>query len=115
MVFISSFASRPRIPFYPRTGYWAIGPALSNANSIYGIIWPPQKLYVVGVDNQRESGVRIMLVSPKRITIEKSMRLGFSETSNEAEYEALLIGVAMVKKLGGKAVDIFSNSRLVID
>ena len=48
------------------------------------------------------------------ITIEKYLKLGFSATNNEAEYEALLTGVAMVKKLGGKAVKIFSNLRLVI-
>ena len=48
------------------------------------------------------------------ITIEKYLKLGFSATNNEAEYEALLNGVAMVKKLGGKAVEIFSDLRLVI-
>ena len=37
----------------------------------------------------------LVLISPKRITIEKSLRLGFSATSNEIEYEALLIGMAM--------------------
>ena len=48
------------------------------------------------------------------ITIEKYLKLGFSATNNEAEYEALLTGVAMVKKLGGKVVKIFSDLRLVI-
>ncbi|XP_075645628.1 uncharacterized protein LOC142616721 [Castanea sativa] len=40
--------------------------------------------------------------------------LGFSTTNNEAEYEALLVGMAMVQKMEGKAVDVFSNSRLVM-
>ena len=53
-------------------------------------------------------------MSPDRITIEKSLRLGFSATNNEAEYEALLVGIAMIKKMGGKAVEVFSNSRLVV-
>ena len=74
----------------------------------------PWKLYVGGVANQKGFGVEIMIVSPDRITIEKSLRLGLSATNNEAEYEALLIGVAMVSKLGGKAVELFSDSRLVI-
>ena len=34
-----------------------------------------------------------MLISPKRITIKKSLSLSFSTTNNEAEYEALLTGV----------------------
>ena len=32
-----------------------------------------------------------MIMSPKEITIEKSLRLGLLATNNEAEYEALLI------------------------
>ena len=38
----------------------------------------------------------LVLVSPKKITIEKSLRLGFSATNNEAEYETLLIRMAMI-------------------
>ena len=38
----------------------------------------------------------LVLVSPKKITIEKSLRLGFSATNNEAEYKVLLIGMVMV-------------------
>lgn len=46
------------------------------------LIW---KLYVDGAANQKESGIRIVLVSPERITIEKSLRLSFSATNNETE------------------------------
>ena len=56
----------------------------------------------------------LVLVSPENITIEKSFRLGFSATNNEAEYEVLLVGMTMVQKIGRKAVEIFSNSRLVV-
>ena len=56
----------------------------------------------------------LVLVSPEKITIETSLRLGFSATNNEAEYEALLMGMVMVQKMGGKIVEIFSDSRLVM-
>ena len=42
------------------------------------------------------------------------MRLGFPAKNNEAEYEALLAGMAMVKRLGGEAIEIFLDSRLVV-
>ena len=74
----------------------------------------PWKVYVGGAANQRGSGVGLVLISPKKITIEKSLRLGFSATNNEAEYEVLLIGMAMVQKMGGKTVEMFSDSRLVV-
>ena len=35
--------------------------------------------------------------------------------NNEAEYEALLMGMAMTQRMGGKSVKVFSDSRLVID
>ena len=38
----------------------------------------------------------LVLVSPEKITIERSLRLGFSATNNEAEYEALLMEMVMV-------------------
>ena len=72
------------------------------------------KVYIDGVANHRRSRVGLVLISPERITIEKSLRLSFSATNNETKYEALLVGMAMVQKMGGKAIEIFSNSRLVV-
>ena len=56
----------------------------------------------------------LVLISSEKLTIEKSLRLGFSATNNESEYEALLEGMSMVQKVGGKAIKMFLNSRLVI-
>ena len=56
----------------------------------------------------------LVLVSPEKIIIEKSLRLRFSTTNNEVEYEALLVGMTIVQRMGGKAVEIFSDSRLVV-
>ena len=72
------------------------------------------KMYVDGVTNQRRFGVGLVLVSSEKTTIEKSLRLGFSATNNEAEYEALLQGMAIVQKMEGNAVKMFSDSRLVV-
>ena len=72
------------------------------------------KLYVDGATNQKESRVGLVVMSPDKITIEKSLRLGFSATNNEANYEALLVGMAMIQKMGGKPVEVFLNSRLVV-
>ena len=55
-----------------------------------------------------------MLISPEKINVEKSLRLDFSATYNEAEYEVLLMGMAMVQRMGGKSVKVFSDSRLVV-
>ena len=74
----------------------------------------PWKVYMDGVANQRGSMVGLVLVSPEKITIEKSLRLGFLAKNNEAEYEALLTEMVIVQKMSGKIVEMFSNSRLVV-
>ena len=56
----------------------------------------------------------LVLVSPEKITIKKSLRLDFSAINNEAKYKALLMGMAMVQRIGRKAVEIFSDLRLVL-
>ena len=71
-------------------------------------------MHVDGVANQKGSRVGIVLISPEKITIEKSLKLGFSATNNEAEYEALLMGMTIVQKMGWKVIKIFSDSRLVV-
>ena len=57
---------------------------------------PTWEVYVDGASNQKGSGVGLVLMSPKKVVIEKSLRLDFSATNNKAEYEALLEGMAIV-------------------
>ena len=73
-----------------------------------------RKVYVDGAANQKGSGVGLVLISPEKLVVEKSLRLGFSATNNEAEYEALLEGMSMVQRMGGKLATMFSNLRLVV-
>ena len=75
----------------------------------------PWKVHVDGAANQRGSRVGIVIISPEKIIIEKFLKLGFSATNNEAKYEALLVGMTMVQRMGGKAVKMFSDSRLIVD
>ena len=68
-----------------------------------------QEVFTDGAANQKGSGVGIGLISPERITMEKFLRLEFLAINNEVEYEALLAGMAMVSKLGGKVIEVFSD------
>ena len=80
---VAEFAECPK---EVEMGSEALVERLVSVASIQGP--PPWELYVDGVANQRGSGVGLILVSPEKITIEKSLRLNFSITNNEAEYEA---------------------------
>ena len=72
------------------------------------------KVYVDGAANQKGSKVGLVLISPEKIIIEKSLRLRFSTINNKTEYESLLQGMVMIQKMGGKAVEVFSDSRSVV-
>ena len=54
------------------------------------------------------------MISQDGITLEKSLRLGFLATNNEAKNEALLAGLTAVQKLGGKTLKAYYDSRLVV-
>ena len=79
--------------------------------SQYGL--PTWEIYVDEASNQKGSEIGLVLISPERISVEKSLRLDFLATNNEAEYEALLMGMAMVQRMGEKSVKVFSDSKLV--
>ena len=54
------------------------------------------EVYVDRASNQKGLGIGLVLISPEKVIIEKSLRLDFPATNNEAEYEVLLMGIAMV-------------------
>ena len=57
------------------------------------------QVYVDVASNARGAGVGIVLVSPKGIRLEHSLRLSYMASNNEAEYEALIVGLRAVKEL----------------
>ena len=45
---------------------------------------PAWEVYVNGASNHKGSGIRLVLIFPKKVIVEKSLRLDFSATNNEA-------------------------------
>lgn len=60
------------------------------------------------------AGVGIVLISPEGVKVEHSFKLGFRASNNEAEYEALIVGLRAVLSLGATNLEVYSNSRLVV-
>ena len=75
---------------------------------------PTWEVYVDRSLNQKGSRIGLVLMFPEKVIIETSLRLDFSAANNEAKYEALLVGMAMVQRMGGKSIKLFSDSRLVV-
>lgn len=81
-----------------------VGPSVLVLSAPSPATW---EVYIDGAANQKGSGVRIVLVSPEKLVVEKSLRLGFPITNNEAKCEALLAEMSMVGRLGREVVEVF--------
>ena len=53
-------------------------------------------MYVDSASNTRESGIEVVMISPKGVQLEKSLRLGFRASNNDTEYEALIFDLKAV-------------------
>ncbi|GAA0182962.1 hypothetical protein LIER_30466 [Lithospermum erythrorhizon] len=70
---------------------------------------------VNGDINEKGSGAGIMICGPGEVIIEFALRFTFPTTKNEAEYEALIAGLAIVKSLGMNNIWVKGDSKLVTD
>jgi len=50
--------------------------------------------------NQQRIGVGVILEGPNGLLIEQALRFAFKVSNNQAEYEALIAGMLLAKKLG---------------
>ncbi|RVW70753.1 hypothetical protein CK203_058068 [Vitis vinifera] len=70
-------------------------------------------LRVDGASRSSGSGVGLLLQSPTGEHLEQAIRLGFSASNNEAEYEAILSGLDLALALSVSKLRIYSDSQLV--
>ena len=73
------------------------------------------RVFVEGASNAMGAGAGILIITPEGIWLEHSFRLGFKASNNEAEYEALLIGLKTILGMGAREVKAYSDSRLVVN
>ena len=67
-----------------------------------------------GSSAQKRGGVEIVIITPYGEILKYGVRLKFSATNNEAEYEGILTGLRLRKALGAKNLLVQNDSKLVI-
>ncbi|GJW18415.1 putative nucleotidyltransferase, ribonuclease H [Tanacetum coccineum] len=70
-------------------------------------------LFTDGASNSKGSGAGLVLISPTKMEYTYALRLTFDSTNNQAEYEALLAGLRISKKIGVRALSVKVDSKLV--
>ncbi|GAA0169007.1 hypothetical protein LIER_23579 [Lithospermum erythrorhizon] len=76
---------------------------------------PEWVMLVDGARNEKGSGVGILLQGSEGVTMEYALRFTIRTMNNEAEYEALIAGLAIAKSLGINRIFVKGDSKLVID
>ena len=75
----------------------------------------PWTLFFHGSSCGAGSGIGIVLVSPRGVTFEMSFPIEAIATNNQAEYQALLKGVRLLREIRADIVEIFGDFMSVIN
>ena len=71
-------------------------------------------LHVDGSSNPKGSGVGIVLEGPNDILIEKFLHFAFKTSNNQAEYEAIIVGLSLAREVGVKTLTCKIDSKLTV-
>ncbi|GAA0176481.1 hypothetical protein LIER_29463 [Lithospermum erythrorhizon] len=71
-------------------------------------------LHVDGARNDKGVGAGVLIASPHRITMEYALRFEFPAINSEAGYEAMIVGLKLVKSLNITKFLVKGDSKLVI-
>ena len=74
-------------------------------------IW---SVYVDGSSAPEGAGAGILLVGPEKEEFKYSIKFTFPITKNPAEYEALLAGLQLAKRIRADKLKVFADSQLVV-
>ena len=85
--------------------------AEDTQTTLYLPIW---KLSVDGAANAQGSGAGLILTSPEGIDIEYALRFGFRASNNEAEYEAVIVGLNLAHSMEVDQLEVYNDSQLVV-
>ncbi|XP_022040406.1 uncharacterized protein LOC110942953 [Helianthus annuus] len=71
------------------------------------------KLFTDGASSVEGSEAGLVLIDPNELEFTYALRLEYQTTNNEAEYEALIAGLKLARKMGVKKLQVFTDSLLV--
>ncbi|KAK9050039.1 hypothetical protein SSX86_030992 [Deinandra increscens subsp. villosa] len=90
-------------------------PEGANVNCV-SVPEPTERIWILHTDgssNSDGSGAGLILKSPEGDELTYAIRFGFATSNNEAEYEALLAGLRLAKKMKAKQLMAYVDSLLV--
>ena len=86
-----------------------------HCSSISSLGIAPWTLFFDGSTCDQGAGIGIVLISPRGKKYEFSLPIVATSTNNQAEYQALVKGLELLREVHADAVEIFGDSMLVIN
>lgn len=86
-----------------------------EAEIVFHVKIQPWRVFVVSASSALGVGAGIIIITQEGIKLEHFFRLGFKVSNNKVEYEALLARLQAVLNLGAQKVEVYSDSRLVVN
>nr|GEY90777.1 hypothetical protein [Tanacetum cinerariifolium] len=94
----------------PTEEFFQLPPKVQNKDNVKK--WT---LFTDDASNCKRSRAGLVLISPSSVEFVYALRLNFTSTNNEAEYEALLAGLRIARKLKVHDIDVKVDSKLKTD
>ena len=72
-------------------------------------------LFFVGSSCGKRCGIGIVLISPRGARFDFSLPIPSTSTNNQAEYEAVLKGIKLLREIKADPVEIFGDAMLIVN
>nr|XP_027088665.1 uncharacterized protein LOC113710014 [Coffea arabica] len=76
---------------------------------------PTWTLFVDGSSSKEGCGAGLLLTGPLGDELAYALRFDFRASNNESEYEALVAGMMIARKLGAESIEVYSDSQLIVN
>ncbi|KAL0428288.1 UNVERIFIED_CONTAM: Pro-Pol polyprotein [Sesamum latifolium] len=106
-----SYVPRTTIKAQALTDFISEMAGMSVENASQDQVW---LLHVDGSSTTQGSGAGIVVTSPQDEDLESAIKFDFKASNNEAEYEALVIGMRMAHEAGARHILAYSDSQLIV-
>uniref|UniRef100_A0A7N2L0M9 RNA-directed DNA polymerase n=1 Tax=Quercus lobata TaxID=97700 RepID=A0A7N2L0M9_QUELO len=100
---------------HPVPSDWEFSDDFPDENVFYIEEMPPWIMFFDGAARREGAGAGVVFVSPQRQILLYSFSLSELCSNNVAEYQALIIGLQMAIEMGIAQLEIFGDSKLIIN
>ncbi|KAL0539564.1 hypothetical protein IC582_023780 [Cucumis melo] len=100
---------------HPVLSNWKLCDDLPDEEVLFVESMEPWIMFFDGAARRNGASVGIVFISPEKHMLPYSFTLGELCSNNVAEYQTLIIGLQMTSEFGIKCIEIFDDSKLIIN